>query len=540
VPEELLLKTRPNEDPEVFKYRIANYEAITYGSMNRALDSLNRIVSGVNYSYKVSDSVKDYLRRRVFADDSGNAYDFDTFMQKAVLKRNIEDPNGFLVWLPTGEGLVNDAVKVEPRPLLVYSGDIIAVEPELLAYKACNEYSEVIVDRRRVMAGEVFHILTTDAFYRFEQFGAKEARRFRLVEVYRHALGEVPAIVLGGDLNSNGYFESYFAPYNAFGNQAIRQFSDWQAIMVTSGYPYTEEFYAECSVQIPNKDSNPSPAPGEEEYNGGMDQQAFTPQTQLKPIPRSPYNVIIRKIPQQNANILGEAVLPADIPSKRFIYPDISIAQYSGESWQKLIEMAEAALHLNLGQLNQSGKAKELDKEEHYAMIEKIGNNFFDHLMLNSLRYIAGYLELAPAQKTSVSINRTASFRIKTEEDLVAEIGDLKSKNAPAVFVSAAVQELSARRFSGDPLARRIFEVMPLVDPLWAYSNDEKERMVMAGAAQKVEYIASVRAYSLLYNIAREMTPEAFVAADDADIITRFTEALQPYIPAPVTPLITE
>ena len=56
-------------------------------------------------------------------------------------------------------------------------------------------------------------------------------------------------IVLGGDFNADGLYESFFAPYLAFGNEAIRQFSDWQAISTTASFPIREEFFTQCDVQ---------------------------------------------------------------------------------------------------------------------------------------------------------------------------------------------------------------------------------------------------------------------------------------------------
>ena len=48
LPKELLLARRPNEEQHIYEYRLNNYEAITYGSMNKSFDDLFRIVNAVN------------------------------------------------------------------------------------------------------------------------------------------------------------------------------------------------------------------------------------------------------------------------------------------------------------------------------------------------------------------------------------------------------------------------------------------------------------------------------------------------------------
>ena len=520
VPSELLLKQRPNEETNIFNYRIENYRAITYGSMNRALDSVSRILNKINYDIIVDDNVKAYLQTKNFY-----GYNFYKFMEKIVFKRDIEDPNGFLVWFPFGEGVVDSSQKIEPKPMLIYSASI---------YDACSEVFTFLSDEKSIIKrnkidsaeGDVYYIITKDSYYKLMQVGEFENKKFELQEIYKHNIGELPVIILGGDMNAEGYFESFFAPYAAFGDQAIAQFSDWQAIMVTSGFPYTEEFYTECELRLPYKQSNPiSDA-----------EEKFETETKNVPFPRTPYGSIIRKIPVKSddgRHLLGEASLPAEVPSKRFISPDINVAKYSGESWEKLIEMAEDALHLNLGSdSNQSGTAKELDKEEHYAMIDKIASNFFDHIMYESLKFISAYRLNKQYKDVEVAIIKPSTFKIKTEADLVSELATLKEKKAPSFFLSEATNELAKKRFSGNQLSQKIFEMIPIVDPLYIYDTVEKQSMMNSGVIEKNDFITSIYAYSILNQIATEKTPAEFVKLSIDQIVELFNIKIQDFLPA--------
>lgn len=526
VPAELLLKQRPNEEPNIFQYRLCNYRAITYGSMNRALDSVTRILNKINYDISVDPEVRAYLKTKNFY-----GYDFYKYMEKFVFKRDIEDPNGFLVWFPFGEGVSDSSKKVEPKPLLIYSGSIYDSSTEVFSFLS-GENSLVMVDKKLSRVGEVYYIITKESYFKLVQVGNLEDKKFELEEVYKHSIGELPVIVLGGDMNAYGYFESYFAPYVAFGDQAISQFSDWQAIMVTSGFPYTEEFYTECEIQTPYKQSNPIPE-GEEK---------FETEVKRNPFPRTPYGSIIRKIPitsTDGKDWLGEAILPAEVPSKRFISPDIGIARYSGESWEKLIEMAEDSLHLNLGNnSNQSGTAKELDKEEHYAMIDKIASNYFEHIMYESLKFISAYRLNKSYSEVEVSINKPSSFKIKTEGDLVEELTILKEKKAPAFFLAETTTELAKRRFSGNPLSQKIFDIIPVVDPLYIYDSAEKLSLMASGVINKADFVTSVYAYSILNALAQEKTPAEFIKMSIEDIEELFEEKISSYLPEKLTPIV--
>lgn len=524
LPEDTLLAQRPNEEPEILAYRLANYRAITYGSMNRALDSVTRILNKINFDITVDSVVKEYLKNKNFY-----AYDFYKFMEKIVFKRDIEDPNGFLVWLPNGVGLETSAQKVSPIPNLVYSDSIHDTSENVFSYLSA-ETSEVTKDGDTVSEGEVYYILTKEWFYKLKQVGEYSEKDFELEETYRHNIGEIPVIVLGGDMNADGFYESFFAPYCAFGDQAIVQFSDWQAIMVTSGFPYTEEFYQECEIQKMNKDL---PDNGEEK---------FETEVHSNPFPTTPYGKIIRKIPvksEDGKSWMGEAVLDAEVASKRFISPDIEVAKYSGESWEKLIEKAEDSLHLNLGNnSNQTADAKSMDKEEHYAMIDKIACNFFDHIMYDSLKFISAYLLRKEFKNVEVSINKPSSFKLKSESDLVEELSTLKEKKVPSIFLSETTNELAKRRFAGNPLSQKIFEIIPIVDPLYIYDTSEKISMVASGTILVNENVRSVYAYSILNRIAVEKTPTEFIAMKPEAIIKLFDEIVKSYYPPKPTILV--
>ena len=518
-PVELLLKMRPNEEEYIHKYRLENYRPITYGSMNRALDSVSRILSKIQYNVIAPDNVKKYLERKQFTDGQ-DFYDFYSFFQKIALKRGIEDPNGWLVWIPTGQGLTDNSVEVSPKPYFFSCKNIHDISEDVCSFLS-EEKSEIRENGSLSYDGDVYYILTKNEFYKLVQVSKDKRKKYRLDLIYTHNIGEIPAVILAGDKNAEGYYESFFAPYCAFGDEAINTFSDWQAIKVTSGFPYTEEFYTECELVTPKKTSDPIPEK-EQKYKRQMDFQKF---------PRTPYNTIIRKIPgnKNDGDITGERILPADIPSKRFISPDIEVLKYSGESWEKLIEMAEDALHLNLGNnSNQTEGAKQMDKEEHYAMIDKISLNYFNHLMLNSIKFIDCYINRYIFEKSTCAINTPSTFKLKTEQDIVDEINTLKEKNAPSFFLAEATIELAKRRFNGNPVSKKIFEFISILDPLFIYDVNQKAQLMNSGAITKEAYIKSVYAYSILQKLSI-LTPN-FIEKDINTIQEPFDKELQVYI----------
>lgn len=524
-PVELLLCRRPNESDEVHQYRLSQYRPITYGSMNRATDELYRIVSGINFKLNATDETVQLINETQFG-----GFTFSLFLQQIVLRRMIEDPNGLLVWLPSSGYSGQSFDKVTPAPLLVYSQCIHYISDDVISFLS-EEKSLVMVGKNESYEGKVFYILTKQEYYKLVQYGKKSDEKYQLELIYEHAIGEIPYSILGGDMNNYGYYDSFFAPYLAFGDEAIATFSDWQAIMVTSSHPIREEFGIECEVvEVKDKSSNPIPE-GTEEY--------AKKKYELRPMSKSPYNTIMRKPNDpNNTDIFKQPTLDANIPSVRFIHPDINVAKYVGESWQVLVEMAEDSLHLNLGRGLISGEAKKEDKKAQASMILKIGNNFFDNIYLNSVIYIDAYHGFNPSQRGVITIDKPKTYDVKTEQDVVEEISMLKEKKAPSFFLANATLDLATKRFSGDKLMQKIFDIISLRDPLFIYSVEEKNQMVMAGYVTVEQCIDSTFIFTLLMNMANEMSPDKFVHTNNIKLIEGFDKLIKYYYPAALTPSI--
>lgn len=511
-PKELLLDRRPNEPKDVFDYRIKNYEPITYGSINQAFDNINRILNKTNYSLVVNDEqVKKLTEQKKFKGST-----FDQFFQKIYLKRMIEDANGFLLWLPGGKGLEDSGTAITPYPELIFSFNLVDWNDDFVTFLS-DKKSEIEDTKTKTITkkGNIYYILSKYSFYTYTELSGG---RYELKEVYVHNIGEFPMIVLGGDFNSDGLYESFFAPYLAFGNEAIRQFSDWQAISTTAAFPIREEFYTQCEVQeVKKKKGKPN----------DDDNETYSRKVELKPISMSPYGVRMRTAP--NNEQLGEGVLAADIPSVRFISPGVDYVKNAQESYTALLTSAEDALHLNLGKGDLSGYAKELDLQSHEDMIGKIASQLLSAKQ-ESLRFIMAYVNNIPYDETVVKLIKPMTFRPKTEAELTDELTKLKQANAPSMIISAVARELAALRFSGDEVNQKIFEVIATYDPLFIYSIGEKQQMVMSGVATKDDATKSAYYYSLLLNLSKEKGDAAFLEISNDQLKVMFEEKVKPYL----------
>lgn len=477
-PGKILTDRRPNEDPEIQKYRLSIYEPITKGSMNRAIDKLYRIFGAANFSIQVSEELSLYLDQKKF-----HGQYFYSFIQKYVVRRMIEDPNGFLAWIPSGEGLNDPSQKVDVEPILIDSGKIIYIDHETLTWES-DEKSEIRKNGKIVPEGRVIYTLTEDSFFRHDQIGDWKDRRFALTEIYRHEIGILPAIILGGDSTNEDYFESYFSAYVPFANEAIRQYSDWQGVMTNSCFPYREEVAETCS------------APG---CRDGVCWDTKSEEHRAcrvckgtgKVITRSPFGVFLRP---KGGNVLdGE---PSSEPMIRFISPPVDVIEYSGKAWETLLKKAEEALHLNTIDEAQSGAAKMIDREDGFMVLTKISNNIFDEIIYKSLLIIEKYRNVS--NPMDPIIIKPISFSMKTEDDLISEINQLTDKNAPVAFLVESTKDLAKKRFSGNKSISRMVEILVIYDPIYHISAKDKQTLLAGGIIKKDDVLKSLFAYKTL------------------------------------------
>jgi hypothetical protein len=429
----------------------------------------------------------------------------------------IEDPNGWLVWIPTGEGLTNPTVKVDVYPLIVGSNQIhfLDIDEGVISWVAEDEQSEVYQGGRNKKEGRIIYTLTPEAFYKHTQIGIKKDSKFVVELIYQHNIGFLPGVVLGGDVTDDDYFESYFSAFLPFANEAIRQYSDWQAIMTTSCFPYREEVAESCS------------APGCRDgfcFNSETEEHSAcrTCKGTGRVITRSPFGVFMR----EKGNMIDGPNNSSE-PMIRFIGPPVDVIEYSGRAWETLLKKAEEALNLTTINEAQSGTAKEIDREDSFMVLTKISNNIFDEIIYQSLLIIEKYRNVA--NPIDPVIVKPISFSMKTETDLIDEINKLNDKNAPVAFLVEATKDLAKKRFSGNIPITRMVEILVSYDPIYHINTKDKQMLLASGVIKKDDLIRSLYAYKTLTKIVAD-NGTTYLENDLSVIFADLDNALQPIV----------
>lgn len=527
-PKKLIEKRRPFEDEGIKDYRAENYEPITATIFSRAIDDLQRIMSGAQVSINVEGDLQAYLDEPMF-----DGLDFRAYINKKVIRRMIEDPNGVLVWWPTGPGVTASNTRVDVKPKLILSTQIKHSDEDVFTFHS-RERSAVTIEEEgkevTVYEGEVYYIVTKEGYYKYFQYGKKSDHRMELEAIYMHKLERLPLIPLGGeeaeelrrDGSSITYLKSYFYSAVPYANEAIRQFSDHQGIMVTAAFPIRE--IEEMPCREPRcKDGVITIIEGEGTEKKSIKKTCGLCQGRGSIIPLSPYGVLTKR----KGTSLRDDKGTTDTPMMRYISPDVAIVKYSGEHWRQLLKDAEKALNLLFIDEAQSGKAKEIDREGKESMLDKIGANVFQSIILNSLKLIDQLRNLG--SKANISVTLPASFKSKGEGELIEEIATLREKNAPSFLLAQATIDYVRKRYAGDRVMTKAIDFLSVYDPIFFLTQQEKDALLANAVINETQHGRSLFAFSAIQTVADEMG-EDFLSSEFSAIASRVDNVINPMI----------
>jgi hypothetical protein len=546
-PAKLLFLQRPNESDEILNFRLNNFEPITMDAINRAMNEIFYPIGEAPFNVYVDDDTAEYLDRPIFGNTKayGTGKDYYAYIFNDVAPRVISDPNGYLTWLPAGEGVEDASVQLDPKPYQIYWVCITELtEDRITFYKPEDRF---YFDDGTV--GRVFITITKDAYYKHREFKLLESKSgetsFTTEPWYVHNLGEIP-IVLNGGLsatsigrydyktrkamfgekdygswmpytNNNGtfdlndlampqfidYYKSFLSGFIAYGNEALKAFDDWKASRLMTGYPQVVEKEMPCNAQGCD---NGYVWDAEGENRRKCNSCNGTGSVNV----RSPYGKYIVKVP--DSTTLENQTLVDDPIS--FVQPPVEGLRYMGETWEMLIKKAEQSIYQLFNDSVQSGDAKEVDREGKYTLIKMISDHMFKHIIWNHLWILIRLRNIVNPEMPIVVAPQ--SFMIRNEASLIDELKALNEANAPIQVKIRAQRELVKKRYSGEAEAERMLDAVILFDSLYGQSMADIQTASMLGAVNEVDIQRHLMADSIVYKLISRNGAEWLTKNDDA------------------------
>jgi len=480
-PKDLLEERRPNEPLEVKEYREKIWIPITKPTFSKVFSSLQKIRRSQDWSIMYEGDFPRISEEEALEEYCESKFPYFTSVTNWVfsilLRKYIIDPNAVVFVFPL-ESVIAENEYLKPFPVIFDSINIIDYKEEDYAVLE-NPLGTRYMDNGREYDGKSFYVITTEEILKYDQTDLKET--MKLTAQYSHNLEMLPVFKLGGiliDQKGNEFlYESRLAGIIPELDEAVREYSDLQAAKVLHIYPerweYTNNECSACkgSGHRPNPNFNP------EVENSPSDLPCENPYCSNGYVVSGPYSKILVK-PINNATENGGQI---PTPPAGYVEKDVEIVKLQDEGVDKHIFKALASINFEFlfnTPLNQSGVAKEVDKDELNNTVHSIAEDvvrIMDIIYRATARY--RYKELYPLDEIETMLPQIPvpeRFDLLSSTHTRDELKEAKLNKTNPVLTNAIEIDYAAKRFGSDPGVRDRLMLILELDPLPNVGDDEK------------------------------------------------------------------
>lgn len=477
-PERIIWKRRPNEPEEVMKYRKEIFTAKTKPTFSKIFSSLKKIRRSSDWSIRYSkkdefskiaegETLEDYCEYHYPGFTSLTNWVFTLMMRKYLI-----DPNA-VVYVAPMSTQVEETGYLQPIAQVFDSEMVIDFVEDDYAV-LLNPTGAIYYSGNKPVRGKRYIICTTQQILIYDQVNGK--LEFNLAGVYDHGLGILPAFKLKGtiiDQIDNKYlYESSIAGIIPELDEAIREYSDLQAAKVLHIYPERWEISQHECTHCKGTRKRPNPA-----YTGpncGCEPQVDCDKCNHGYVVSGPYSKIVVKPAS-----MGEQNIPT--PPAGYVEKDVEIVKLMEQGIEAHIYSALASINfqfLDQTPLNESGKAKEVDKDELNNTVHSIAEDIVS-AMDNIYKIIAYYryknlYSFDDIDEMLPKIAVPEKFDLLSSNMTQQELKTAKESKSNPIIISALEEAYASTRFNTDPEVRDRLVLILKLDPLPNISEDDK------------------------------------------------------------------
>jgi hypothetical protein len=541
-PERLLMRARPNEDPEITKYRIENYEPHTKAAADKSVNITSKIFNPNLYSIRWEKD-KDNANAAILRDYTLDYYpgynSLVSFTKDVLLRKMLADPNAVA------------AVKPDEIP----EAQTETLEPVVTLYGSANvwdydkEHYLIFLSKEKYDKLEFykFEYYDEDQFITFEVAVKDLGKTYRLVwgeetiypygfEIDAPPVWQLQGLVEAKDDGSTCY-KSFFHSAVPFWNDAITHESDLKGSFIRHLFPQKYEVSEQCRFRYPYE-GMAYPCQGGKIKYGKPDGQSSIincPHCQgsgFEPI--GPYGVY--RI--QKEKLTDTA--PLGIDPIGYINVPTDATKMLDERVDKLMKKGMWAINMDVedevGQI-QSGAAKAIDRSAQYDMLYTIGCVVFDVHLQNMFYFINKFKFGVESQSLGKKddenlpqINKPTMFDILSTAELMNNFKIGKESGLDTNFLVTKQQEILSKDLTTNPDLKMFNMLLLDLDPLAGMSDITIGSNVRFGFTAKKDAVIHFNIRSFVERAMREKND--FVAIDKSQKIVILDQYAQEFIKA--------
>jgi len=498
-----LLKTyHPSEPQWLNDHRMANYRMITKAPFYKLMNSISKISRSEKFVIKhpVSTRLPDTESLEYYTEQVFPVYDtVKNWFFSIGLHAMLTDPNAVVAVLPINY-LWDSMSYPSPFPYIFRSEQVLDFREGEYAIIKTDDKTELQSHRGELSrSGDVYLVITNMEIWKFEQTGDRTNREFEQTLLLQHNFNSLPVFSLGGnpvDLMNPDVYESFISGVVPYWDEAVTQFSDLQGAIKQHMYP-EKWMYATMECQTCS-------GRGKIKHGTGLSKSMLTCEScGGSGVVSSPYsNIIIRPTK-------GGIEDQAPIPPAGYITKDTEPIKWLGEYVDKLIAKGYSAVNfefLSSVPLNQSGVAKEFDRQELNSFLHKIAQHIVDNIVNNVYYYTAlyRYLDIYNGNKNLLEDELMPKFTIPSSFDVVGadimtqEVANAKNSGIDSALIQEMQIQIVNSKWSYDKDIRKFLETVIRLDPASGKTEDQKVSMLTNGSLTKEDYVLSSNIESIV------------------------------------------
>lgn len=506
-PQDAIDERRPNEPDVIKAYRKKIYRSQTKGPIQKVINELMKLRKAddwsVLYKYDKVSTIKEgneperYFEKEFPAFGSVTNWTFTVLLKSYLL-----EANSVILTMPINLQSEDQTELLKPFPFWFPCESVIEfIEGELCILKSVDKYTYQ-QDKNTYTDGDIYYVVTDTSITKYNQ--TSTTRQFTPDPPIVHKLGYLPAYKVKGQFmkarEGSYLYESRIAPMLDHLDEVAREYSDLQAEVVqhmhSEKWVFDPEICQKCKGAKKIRIGNPAELTTCDQCKG----EGY--------VMSSPYmTTIIKRAKPGETQWTGD---PAG-----FIKRDTEIIKIQDARIDKHIWKALSTVSMEFlaeVPLNESGRAKEVDRDNLNTFINTVGEDIV-HIMDQFYKIAIDYRYRLLVPDPAVRETMAPKIAVPTKLDvlsanyLVTEISALKNGKVNPIIIIASEIELANKKFANNPDVRdRLVSVLEL-DPLAGITNDDKASMLSNKGVTIEDYIVSCNIHTLV-NLAFEKNPK--------------------------------
>lgn len=474
LPEKILNRMRPREDPAIKQYRLDSWEPFTKSTADKGLTIVAKMFNPSLYSIRWENETKETKQLKeatlIEYEESNSVVNY---FAEVGLRKMMADPNGIIAIKPEKEP-ETELERVSAEIKFYGSKNIWWKDDDCyLIFKSTREEKGITIT--------LFEYFDEEAYVKFEAY-TLNTKDLNVIEIesYLHMCDEIPAWELRGteETKDNGesIFKSFFEPAAAFWNKAINHESDLEGAYIQHMHPLRVEASIECDYIMDGQRCRQG-------YITAADGvRSMCPScggSGVRGMLNSPHG-LIRVNVEQFKNESGGS---ASIAPVSFVSVPTEATEMLENRVDKLLEKGLYALNMDIvnkiGE-NQSGKAKVIDRGELYDFLYKISSVVFDVHITNIFYFFNLYMFKVEAtsmnkdlEKNLPEVSKPVAFDIQSSQELLIEFDTAKKAGTQDSYLKVKQKQINAKEFANDPDLKAMMDLIVNLDPLPELTVDD-------------------------------------------------------------------